>query len=110
MLFNALMLILSLGFAADKELDKLQGTWQAEKIVGRGKEVPDDRAKAISYVFDGNSAKRFVNGVDRKDPATIKVDASKKPAQIDLSTGKDGDPTMLGIFEVEGDTLKWCMS
>jgi len=110
MLMQALVLSLSLSFSADKELDKLQGTWQMEKLVGRGKEIDGDRARAISYVFNGDTAKRLVNGVDRKDPGTIKIDAAKKPAHIDLKPAKDGDPTMLGIFEIDGDTLKWCFS
>jgi uncharacterized protein (TIGR03067 family) len=110
MMLNALMLTMCLSYAADKDLDKLQGTWQMQKLVGRGKEIDGDRARAISYVFDGDSAKRLVNGVDRKDPGTIKIDASKKPAHIDLKPAKEGDPTMLGIFEIDGDTLKWCFS
>ncbi len=110
MFLNSLVITLSIGFAADKDLDKLQGTWQMQKLVGRGKEIDDDRARAISYVFEGNTAKRFVNGVDRKDPGTIKIDAMMKPAHIDLKPAKEGDPTMLGIYEIDGDMLKWCFS
>ena len=108
MFLNALVLSLTLG-AADTEA-KLDGTWQLQKIVGRGKVIDDDRALAISYVFEGKFAKRLVNGVDREDPGTIKLDASRKPAHIDLKPVKEGDPTMLGIFEINGDSLKWCFS
>jgi uncharacterized protein (TIGR03067 family) len=110
MILNVLVITVAVGFAADKDLDKLQGTWQAQKLVGRGKEIDAERARAITYVFEGDVAKRFVAGVDRKDPGTIKIDASKKPAHIDLKPAKDGDPTMLGIYEIDGDTLKWCFS
>jgi uncharacterized protein (TIGR03067 family) len=109
MFLNSLVIALSLGFAADKD-DKLQGTWQAEKIIGRGKEIPAERAKLISFVIEGNTVKRLVNGVDSKDPVTIKIDTSKKPIQFDLMSSKQGDPTMLGIYEIDGDTLKWCFS
>lgn len=108
MFLNAIVLSLALG-VADTDA-KLDGTWQLQKLVGRGKEIDDDRAQAISYVFEGNSAKRLVNGLDRKDPGTIKIDTAKKPAQIDLKPAKEGDPTMLGIYEIDGDTLKWCFS
>lgn len=110
MTLQPLILTLVLGFAADKDLDKLQGAWQVEKIVGRGKELTGERARAITFVVDKDSMQRFVNGVDRKDPATIKIDASKMPPQIDLMPAKQGDPTMLGIYEIDGDTLKWCFS
>lgn len=108
MFLNAIVFSLALG-AADADA-KLDGTWQLQKLVGRGKEIDDDRAQAISYVFEGNSAKRLVNGVDRKDPGTIKIDTAKKPSHIDLKPAKEGDPTMLGIYEIDGDTLKWCFS
>ena len=108
MILNALILSLTLT-AADTDT-KLDGTWQMQRLVGRGKEIDDDRARAISYVFEGNSAKRFVNGVDRKDPGTIKIDATKKPAHIDLKPAKEGDPMMLGVYEIDGDNLKWCFS
>src|SRR2546421_570916 len=81
--------------------DRFQGAWQAQQITGRGKEVPPEKAKAITFVIEGNTLKRFVNDVDRKDPATIKVDASKKPMQFDLTPAKQGDPTMLGICELD---------
>jgi uncharacterized protein (TIGR03067 family) len=88
MLLNSLAMFLVLGAAADKDLEKLQGTWQVEKLIGKGgKEVPAENAKKIRFVIEGDSLKRLVNGVDRKDPATIKVDASKNPAQIDLTSG-----------------------
>ena len=38
--------------------------------------------------------------------ARIKVDPSKKPAQIDLTDRSD--KTMPGIYELSGDTLKMC--
>ena len=43
--------------------------------------------------------------------ATLVVLAAKKgPNHVTLSTGKKGDPPMIGIYELDGDTLKWCFS
>jgi len=95
---------------SDEGSKKLQGTWQAEKIVSKGREISGDRARAITFVVEGDSIKRFVNGVDRNDPATFKADTSTKPAHLDLTSAKEGDPKMLGIFELDGDTLKWCFA
>jgi uncharacterized protein (TIGR03067 family) len=41
------------------------------------------------------------------------VDAAKKPKQIDFAVkeslgGKDDGKTAKGIYELDGDTLKWC--
>jgi uncharacterized protein (TIGR03067 family) len=110
MLATTLVISLSVGLGVDKGLEALQGTWRVEKLTARGKEVPPEKAKAITFVIERDAVKRLVNGVDRKDPATLKVDASKKPAQIDLVPAKEGDPTMLGIYELDGDTLRWCFS
>jgi uncharacterized protein (TIGR03067 family) len=111
MIASALLLSLSFGFAADKDLLKVQGAWQVEKVVSKGKEVDSDGAKAISFVIEGNVIRRFVNGVDRKDPATIKMTPPlKRPGHIDLTSDNKGEPKMLGIYELDGDTLKWCFS
>lgn len=110
MIAAVLLIPLSFGFA-DNEIDKLQGTWQGEKIVGKGKEIPAENAKNLSFVIAGNTVNRFVIGIDGKDPATILAVATKNgPHVFSLMTGKKGDPPMLGIYELEGDTLKWCFS
>src|SRR5437588_713509 len=109
MILRLPLLVLVLGLAADKELDALQGTWETQRLVGKGgKEVPPEKAKAVTFVIQGDTLKRFVNGMDRNDPATIKADAAKKPAQFDLTSTKPGDPKMLGIYELDGDNLKLC--
>jgi uncharacterized protein (TIGR03067 family) len=110
MVLQPLILTLSLAFAADKGLEPLQGTWEMQKLVGRGKDVPPEKAKAIVFRIAGDQLQRFVNDIDRKDPSTIKVDAGQKPAHLDLTPAKEGDPKMLGIYELDGDTLKICMS
>jgi uncharacterized protein (TIGR03067 family) len=103
------LIVALVGFAADTDLDKLQGTWELTRAVGRGKEVVPDKG-AVTFVIKGDTMKRFVRDVDRNDPLTIKVDATAKPARIDLTPAKPGDPKMLGIYELDGDNLKVCMS
>jgi uncharacterized protein (TIGR03067 family) len=111
MLLRLPLFILALGFLADKDLDALQGTWETQRVVGKGgKEVPPENAKAVSFVVQGDTLKRFVNGVDKNDPATLKVDATRKPAHVDLTPARPGDPKMLGIYELDGDMLKLCFS
>ncbi len=111
MIASTLFVALSLGFAADKDLLKVQGTWQVEKIVSKGRDVDADGVKALSFVIEGNAIRRYSNGVDRKDPATIKMTPPlKKPGHMDLTPDAKGEAKMIGIYELDGDTLKWCFS
>src|SRR6266545_2108729 len=42
----------------------------------------------------------------KEDPATLKIDASKKPGQIDITSTKDGKTEVnYGIYKVEKDVL-----
>jgi uncharacterized protein (TIGR03067 family) len=48
---------------------------------------------------------------DRRLVGTITVDPSKTPKQIDLATHSGGQPRVtLGIYQLEGDTLKLCLA
>ncbi len=45
----------------------------------------------------------------KEDPATLKIDASKKPGQIDITSTKDGKTEVnYGIYKVEKDVLTIC--
>ena len=48
-------------------------------------------------------------GKERDEHGTYKLDAKKKPAEIDITPPKE-DGTHLGIFKIDGDTLTICMS
>src|SRR5207244_3615460 len=77
----------------------LQGTWAAEKD---GKKAEMTFTKDMfSIVFDG----------EKKFQGTFKTDASKTPKHIDMKI-TEGDKyqgmTALCIYEIDGDTLKWC--
>jgi uncharacterized protein (TIGR03067 family) len=96
--------------AAQKERKKLAGVWQAEKSVQDGQEQPDAADHVLT--FEGNSfaitrkGNVFVKG-------TFKVNPAKKPKEIDMEVqespnGKQDGKTAKGIYELEGDQLKWC--
>jgi uncharacterized protein (TIGR03067 family) len=84
-----------------KDLDKLQGKWAAELD---GKKVELDLAKdRFTLTFsDGDKEIKF--------KGAVALDAAKKPRHIDL-TVEDGPKfigeTAHGIYELDGDTLKW---
>ena len=94
---------------AVEELQRFQGTWQIESWEESGKPLPAADLKKRGVFFGGNifvfrrEGKVYRAGAAQLDPA-------KAPRTINLSIkegeGKDG--AMLGIYTLEGDTLKLC--
>ena len=91
--------------AADdkQDLEKMKGTWSAEKMVAGGMELPAEFLKEMKFVIDGNK----IYEKEKKEMAgTIKLDSSKTPKVMDVETS-DGKK-LLGIYEQDGNTLKMC--
>src|SRR5262249_33786503 len=92
--------------------DKLQGTWRILDLVTDGKpnvkENPDDEADAI--FADNKMTLVLQPGAKRFREFTIKLDSAKKPKAIDLTLtqGIGKGKVVLGIYELDGDTLKLC--
>jgi len=88
-----------------QDIDKLQGNWQCTKMVGDGQEAPAEIVSKVIFTFKGD---QVANSIDPGDLATIKIDPSKTPTTIDF-IDKDNKVDE-GIYIIEGDTLKFCMS
>lgn len=99
--------------ASKKDLDDLQGTW---RLVSREKDGKADTSEAIKDVLMANSGDKFsFKGAASGAGAlkgTFKVDATKKPRAMDRmpTDGPQKGKTLLGIYLLEGDTLKICVS
>lgn len=103
--FVALSLVA--GAPAPKEAPKpppvLDGEWVVEKFEG-----PKD-APPGTVTFRFTDGKISIQEAKREKPeeAAYTVDASKKPAQIDIRPDRGGkDKVVLGIYEITGGTLK----
>lgn len=94
--------------AVKKELELLQGAWKVTSAERDGK--PDDLSKNAVITFTKDS-KLTVKLADGKSAASsFKLDPAQKPKAIDYTPtdGPDKGKTHLGIYSLEGDTLKIC--
>jgi uncharacterized protein (TIGR03067 family) len=103
---------------AKKALDDLQGVWKPKSLHVGGRRVPPEKIPGITFTFKDHAVIFSGPGksddtdkgkvVGKSDTLKVKVDPSKKPAEITL-TGESGK-VQLGIYEQDGDTLKLCLA
>jgi uncharacterized protein (TIGR03067 family) len=98
------------------DLDRLRGTWLTVSLVNDGKTLVDEKVPAkegptTKLVYDGNT---WMIKVGKKTVASgaFKIDATTMPREIDImdETGVKNDKTKLGIYELDGDTYKYCLA
>jgi uncharacterized protein (TIGR03067 family) len=90
--------------------DKLQGTWQVVSAVRMGRPLPE--AERHKLVFEGDTL-MIQRGDDVLFKGKVKLDPAKKPKSLDMELledagGQKKGQVSLGIYVIEGDTLKWC--
>jgi uncharacterized protein (TIGR03067 family) len=69
--------------ANKKALEALQGTWQVKSGTQDGTPGPAEEAGKVRLVIAGNAVTSYM-GEEIRSEGTITVDATKKPATIDL--------------------------
>jgi uncharacterized protein (TIGR03067 family) len=93
--------------------DGIVGTWAVDKIdLGGGGTGPlPSELEKMRFVFEKDGTARVTGGPNADDGGTYKLDPTATPNAIDLTTTKGGrEETMLGVYELTGDTLKICFS
>jgi uncharacterized protein (TIGR03067 family) len=116
-LFCALGLVVSGGTGtraddkadAEKELKKFHGVWTFESVEAGGQKAPADGLKGLTVTFAGDKY-TVKKGDEVIQVGTQKLDPSKSPKAIDVTVteGLKKGAVMLGIYEIDGDTLKVC--
>ena len=95
--------------AAKTELKKLEGVWQITSGKQDGKSIDSIKRDKVTVSRDD-----FTVHHDGKVEftVTIKLDPNKKPITVDLriTSEKHKGKTALGIYELNGDDLKLCIS
>ena len=93
-----------------QEMAKLEGEWEMVSGERDGQMLPEDLVKTGRRVSkDGEATVTIGNNPFMK--AKYTVDPTKKPKAIDytvLSEGPNKGKTVLGIYEIDGDTVKFC--
>ena len=90
-----------------KDPPALVGEWAGESGVEKGRALALPPGTGWVFTADGKSVLTLGGGAGSTE-ATYKADATKAPAELDLSDGPKGKP-LRGIFKVEGDTLTVCL-
>ena len=117
---NAVLLIgltvTAVSFAGDKEnqavkkdLAQLQGEWSMLSGTADGYPIPAEMLPNFRRVCKGDELTATVGG-QLVMKAKITVDASQKPKTIDYRVidGPTKGKKLLGIYEVDGDTMRSC--
>ena len=108
-------LLLATPGAGSDDLQKLQGTWLTVSLVSEGKTVVDENhppkpGPVLKLIYEGN---QWIVKVGDKTVGTgkVKIDATKMPKEIDIldESGTINDKAKLAIYELEGDTYKYCI-
>ena len=93
-----------------KEIDRFQGTWKFESLEIEGKKAPEEAFKGSRLVIKGDQFTYTEGNGTYK--GNFKVDVTQKPKTIDITftDGPEKGKTIVGIYELEGDTYKVCLS
>jgi uncharacterized protein (TIGR03067 family) len=97
--------------AAKKETAQIEGEWSMVSGQADGASMPEAMVKTGKRVAkDGETTITFGGRVYFK--AKYRLDPSKKPKVIDytMTEGPTKGKTHLGIYELNGDTVKFCFA
>jgi uncharacterized protein (TIGR03067 family) len=104
----------SAGVAADseavkKDLAALQGEWLAVSASADGQPMPESMLKQMKRICKGDELTVSM-GEQTFFKAKVTIDPTAKPKTIDydMTEGFSKGKKQLGIYELEGDTLRSC--
>ncbi|HTU89761.1 MAG TPA: TIGR03067 domain-containing protein [Gemmataceae bacterium] len=103
----------------DRDLQRLQGTWTLVGGENQARPMPPDMVQqmAVKLVVTGDKFLLTWNenkGDAKQQGGVLKLDETKTPktfdGQITIGAQTHIGKTMLGIYSLSGDELKWCYS
>jgi uncharacterized protein (TIGR03067 family) len=101
--------------AVKDELAKIQGTWRLESGEFNGQKYPDNLVKDVVRTITGDKYE-VTRGGKQAGQGKMTLDPTKAPRTVDVEmsvTTPDGETKTdkrLGIYELDGDTMKTCLA
>lgn len=98
----------------DEEVAALKGTWVASALTIDGDQATDDEVAQVKLTLDLNGFKLVLPTSQHSGSGwrlmtdIVPRGGAKSEKKIDLCA--DGDVTLQGICEIEGETMKLCLS
>jgi uncharacterized protein (TIGR03067 family) len=96
--------------AVKKDREKMKGTWTVVRLVMSGEKVPEGELTKLKILIASDGAMTVQRNGKTIIKNTNKIDPTKKPKTIDVSytMGDLKAQSALGIYEIDGDTIKYC--
>ena len=92
----------------EPEVKELEGTWEVESVTVDGEQA--DFPDGTQMRFEGNRMYRRVgDDEDWRLSGPFSLDLSAVPAEIDLGSDEFDVAIIRGIYELDGDTLTFCL-
>ena len=100
------------GGDASKDTAALKGKWEPTASESGGNKDDESDYKQYRLVFEGDKFTILKSG-ETHMKGSMKIDSAQTPKRIDMVVEECPDPDMkgkslLGIYELKGDELKWC--
>src|SRR5262245_54052314 len=95
--------------AVNQALQRLQGTWRPVSAIENGVAVPTNKLKDQTF-FIGADTFLIRQGQTALQAGNLQLDPTASPATVNaiVKQGQKKDTTLLGIYSLDGDTLKIC--
>lgn len=111
LLFTAGAVVLAGGGADEaalkKEKARLEGMWKITRLATP--KGDQDGAVGATLTFGKDSSLEYRKD-DEMKKASFKLNPAAKPKEIDITPEEDADKVMHGIYQIEKDSLKICLS
>ena len=103
----------SLSASTDSDSKRIQGAWYTASVESHGRKVPADRilAKGVRLIVEGDRWTLKEMRGDAHKQFTVRLDPTRKPPALEFTydTGENKGKTSLGIYELDGTTLRICL-
>ena len=89
----------------------MQGVWKVVELIEKGEKLPEKERAPVGVAIKGANMTLSDSGKFREE-STLKLDAAGKVKTVDFVyiQGPNKGKTERGIYELDGDTLKFCVN